>query len=232
MAKIDSLELINNGFSNRLDTESLTGDRSLILPNKDGVIATLGDITTVSGEDIGYGTTTPFVPLNPSIGDFWKSPPGSNPYADEWYYCERGGITDWWSAIVHAEATLRDIYVSSPYTFGVNVPIYSGNQIYVEQTTYVFAATGAAHTTSLYWNVYSGYHAGSGSFLYNSSAYLGNSQNMNVNSTRRLESVVGWVIPQTCLRLGIYLAPVGSVRSDFNTVGVNYRIRKPPALGN
>lgn len=227
MAIFDTLELLKNSFTTKIAPAGLSGNRTLNLPDKDGTLAVTSDI-----REQGKGSTSSLVPTNPAIGDYWISPPGSNVYADVWMYCDRGGVADWWSAMTHAETTYRDIYISSGYAFGVNVPIYSANQIYIEATTLVATATGAAHSTTLYWQVYAGYVAGTGTSTSIATALLGDTKSLAVNASRRLESNVGWLLPATCLRLGVYLLPFGgSVRGDFCTVGVNYRVRKPASLG-
>jgi len=228
MAKLDKAEFTNSGFSSSLVTSTLSANRTLTLPNRTDTIATLSDV----GNDVGKGSTSALVPTSPSIGDYWISPAGSNAYADKWHYCTRGGVTDWWSDCVHAETTMRDIYISSQWSFGVNIPIYVADRVFVEHTTFVFTNTSTGtHTTSLFWHVYGGMLNGAGGFVQSAATNLGNSQGLAVNGTRRLESTVGWLVNSTCLRLGVYLLPTGSVRCDFNTVGVTYRIRKPTTLG-
>lgn len=229
MAKLDKAEFPNNGYTSNLITTTLSANRTLTLPNKTDTIATLGDI----GGEIGRGTPTALAPTSPTIGDYWISPAGSNPYADKWNWILRGGITDWWSDCVHAEITMRDIYISNNWAFGVNIPIYVTDRVFVEHTTYVFTnTTGSSHTASFHWKVFGGMLSGANSFVKVSAVDLGNSIGMANNGTRRLESTTGWLVNSTCLRLGVLLEPLGgSIRGDFNTVGVTYRIRKPATLG-
>lgn len=228
MAKLDKAEFTNSGFSSSLVTSTLSANRTLTLPNRTDTIATLSDVAN----DVGKGSTSALVPTSPSIGDYWISPGGSNPYSDKWSYCTRGGVTDWWSDCIHSEMAMREIYISTPFATGVTIPIYSADRIYVEQTVMVFTNTSTGtHGVNLFWNVYGGMLNGAGSFVQISATNLGNSQGLAVNGTRRLESTVGWLVNSTCLRLGVYLEPTGSVRTDFNTIGVTFRVRKPATLG-
>lgn len=232
MAKLDKAEFTNSGFSSSLVTSTLSANRTLTLPDKTDTIATLSDISGGGGNDVGTGSTSALVPTSPSIGDYWISPAGSNPYSDKWHYCTRGGVTDWWSDCIHSETSMRDIYISSPYATGVTIPIYSANRIYVEHTVIVFTNTSAGeHSNILFWNVYGGMLNGAGSFVKISTTNLGDSKGLFVGSARRLESTVGWLVNSTCLRLGVYLEPTGSVRTDFNNIGITFRVRKPTTLG-